>query len=125
MLQAVPLRYQERKLRAHGARRIRAQGPRLAASPTVIPDQKQKQKYETELTASVLKKRSKVHKRLKRTLLYLDETGQNVQIFEEVLFFQATYNIKTEKRTINSLRLCQFDAGMLADGKGNKTDILS
>ena len=40
--------------------------------------------------------------------------------------FQATYNIKTEeektkqqnKKTINLLSLCQFDAGMPAEGKG-------
>ena len=31
----------------------------------------------------------------------MDKTGQNVQIFEEVLFFQAPYNIKTEKQTIH------------------------
>ena len=40
-------------------------------------------------------------------------------IFEEVLYFQAMYNIKTEKQTINSLSLCQFDAGILAEGKGS------
>ena len=50
-------------------------------------------------------------------LFYLDKTGQNVRFFEEVLFFQATYNRKTEKQTINSCSLCHFDAGMLAEGK--------
>ena len=53
---------------------------------------------------------------VKENAFSLDKTGQNVRIFEEVLSFQATYNIKTEKQTINSLRLCQFDAGMLAEG---------
>ena len=33
------------------------------------------------------KKRSKTHKRLKERFL-IDETGENVQIFEEVLFFK-------------------------------------
>ena len=36
-----------------------------------------------------------------------------MQIFEEVLFFQAMYNTKTEKQTNNSLCLCQFDADKL------------
>ena len=36
--------------------------------------------------------------------------------------FQATYNIKTDKQTINSLSLCQLDAGRLAEGKVNETD---
>ena len=54
-------------------------------------------------------------------LFYLDKTGQNVRFFEEVLFFQATYNRKTEKQTINSLSLYQFGAGMLAEGKALMT----
>ena len=29
----------------------------------------------------------------------MDKTGQNVRIFDEVIFFQATYNIKTEEQT--------------------------
>ena len=37
--------------------------------------------------------------------------GQNVQIFKEVLFFQAMYN----RKSINLLSLCQFDTGMLAE----------
>ena len=45
-------------------------------------------------------KRSKTHKRLKEGFL-IGQTGQNLHIFEVVLF-QATYNIKTEKQTINS-----------------------
>ena len=39
-------------------------------------------------------------------------------MFEEVLFVQAAYGIKTSKQTSNSLSLCQFDAGRLAEGKG-------
>ena len=49
--------------------------------------QKNKKKSETELTASVLKKRSKIHKRLKEHFL-MDETEQNMQIFEEALFLK-------------------------------------
>ena len=37
-----------------------------------------------------------------------------MQMFEEVHFFQAMYNIKTEKQTLSSLGLCEFDAGRLA-----------
>ena len=36
--------------------------------------------------------------------------------------FKDTYGIKTEKQTINSLSLCQLDAGRLAEGKVNETD---
>ena len=32
---------------------------------------------------------------VKQNASWLDKTGQNVRIFEEVLFLQATYNIKT------------------------------
>ena len=48
--------------------------------------------------------------------------GQNMAKcvnFQGVLFFQATYYIKSEKQTINSLSLCQFDAEMLAEEKGH------
>ena len=47
-----------------------------------------------------------------------------MRIFEDVLFLQATYNINTEKQTINLLSLRQFDAGMLAEGKGHETDVI-
>ena len=53
---------------------------------------------------------------VKENAFELDKTGQNVRIFEEVLFFRATYNRKTAKHTISLLSLCQFDAGMLAEG---------
>ena len=43
-----------------------------------------------------------------------------MQIFKEVLFFQATYNIKTEKQTIQ-LILCHLDAWRLVGGKGHET----
>ena len=48
-----------------------------------------------------------------------------MRIFEEVLFFEATYNIKTEKQSISSLSLYQFDAGMLAEGKGHEIDVIN
>ena len=35
----------------------------------------------------------------------MDETGQNVQSFKEVLFSPAMYNTKTEKQSINSTYL--------------------
>ena len=38
--------------------------------------------------------------------------------------FQAMYNIKTKKQTINSLSLCQLDAGGMVEGKGHKTQCL-
>ena len=47
--------------------------------------------------------------RTHRAPFEMDETGQNVQIFEEVLFFEATYNIyvrSLKKRT--SSKLCTF-----------------
>ena len=44
---------------------------------------KKKKKSETELTASVMKKRSKTQE---KNGFELDETVQNVQLFEEVLF---------------------------------------
>ena len=55
---------------------------------------------------------------VKLNVSFLDKTGQNVHVFKEVLIFQGTYNIKTEKQTVSSLSLCQFDAGRLAEGKG-------
>ena len=38
-------------------------------------------------------------------------------------FSKATYSIKTEKQTISSLSLCQFDVGRLAEGRGHETNI--
>ena len=35
---------------------------------------------------------------VKENAFWFDKTGQNVHIFEEVLFFQAMYNIKTEEK---------------------------
>ena len=58
----------------------------------------------------------------KENAFQLDQTGQNVQILEEVLIFHVPYNIKTGKETIKSLSLCQLDAGRLVEGKGHETD---
>ena len=61
------------------------------------------------------------HTKVKENAFKLDKTGQNVRIFEEVIFFQATYNMKTEKQSISWLNLCHCDAGMLAEEKGQET----
>ena len=42
--------------------------------------------------------------------------------FQGSPLFQATYNIKTEKQTINSFYLVSVRCGRLAEGKGHKTD---
>ena len=79
-------------------------------------------KSETELTASVLEKRSKTRKRLKERFL----TGRNRTKRANFLgtpLFKATYNIKTEKQTINSTYLVSVGCGRLAEGKGHETDI--
>ena len=44
----------------------------------------------------------KTHKRLKR-MLFNQTKQDNIRIFEEILFFKATYNTKTN----NSLIFCQ------------------
>ena len=43
-------------------------------------------------------------------------------MFEEVLFFQTTYNIKTEKQTINSTYLVSVRCVRLTEGKGHETE---
>ena len=63
------------------------------------------------------------HTRDEQNAFKLDETGQNVQIFEGSPLFQATYNIKTEEnKQLIQLILCQLDARRLAEGKGHKSD---
>ena len=50
-----------------------------------------------------------------------------MQSFEEVLFFSATYNIKTEKKTqqqLIQLLLCQLEVGGLAEEKRHESDSL-
>ena len=63
-------------------------------------------------------KRSKTHKRLKRTFFNWTKQAN----FQGSPLFQAAYNIKTEKQTSYSLSSCQLDAGRLAEGKGHVID---
>ena len=63
---------------------------------------------------------------IKRTLFFffffLDETGQNVQIFEKVLLFKLRTTKERKKQTINSDYLVSVGCGRLAEGKGHETD---
>ena len=73
--------------------------------------------------ANLLEFGSKTHERLKERffffLLGLDKTGQNVQIFEEVLFFKLR---TTLKQTINSIYLVSVGCGRQPEGKGHEID---
>ena len=44
-----------------------------------------------------------------------------MQMFQEVPLFHATYNIKTERQTINSTYPVSVRCGRLAEGKGHET----
>ena len=70
-----------------------------------------KKKSETELTTTVLEKRSKTHKRLKECLLMRRNRTKHTH-FRGSPLFQAVYNKKPEKQTIQ-LILCQLDVGGL------------
>ena len=60
----------------------------------------------------------KTHKRLKERFLKKDETGQNVQIFDVIIFFKLhTIQYKTVKPTC----LCPSGARKLAEGKGHQS----
>ena len=52
----------------------------------------------------------------------MDKTGQNVHIFEEVLFssYIKTESEKKHKKKTSALSLCELDAGRLAEGKGEE-----
>ena len=53
----------------------------------------------------------------------MDKTGQNVHIFEEVLFssyIKTESEKKTKKKPTSALSLCELDAGRLAEGKGEE-----
>ena len=58
---------------------------------------------ETEFTAGFLKrkKKSKMHKRLNRTLFNGTKQDKNVRIFVGSPVFQLTYNVKTEGKKNN------------------------
>ena len=77
-------------------------------------------KSETELTASVLKRRSKTHKKLKERFLVGRNKTKRAN-FRRSPLFQATYNIK-KKKAITSTYLVSFGSGRLAEGKGHETD---
>ena len=52
----------------------------------------------------------------------MDETGRNVHIFKEVLFFKLRTTKKQKSKPLIQLILCQLDAHRLAEGEGHKTD---
>ena len=53
----------------------------------------------------------------------MDETGQNVHIFEEVFFFKLrTTTTKRKKETINSTYLVSVGCGRLTEGKRHEID---
>ena len=52
----------------------------------------------------------------------MDETGQNVHIFEEVLFFKLRATYKQKKQIIDLIHLVSVRCGRLAEAKGHETD---
>ena len=79
---------------------------------------KKEEKKETELTASVLKKDPKTHKRLQRMFFY--QTNQDrIRFYEKILFFKAKYNRETNKQFTYLLPVRFFQKG-----RGHKTDVL-
>ena len=52
----------------------------------------------------------------------MDETGQNVQIFEEVFFFKLRTTEKQKNKQFIQFVLCQLDVRRLAEGKWHETD---
>ena len=69
------------------------------------------------LESSTLSSRSKTHKRLKERFLIGGNRTKRAN-FRGSPLFQARYNIKTEKQTINSAYLVSVRCGRLAEGKG-------
>ena len=63
-----------------------------------------------------IKNTRKVKTKQKQKAFFLDKTGQNVQFFEEIRFFKATFNTKS------FTYLLRF--GFFLEGRGHKTDIL-
>ena len=59
---------------------------------------------------------------IKENAFYLDETGQNVHIFEEVLFFKLRATYKQKKQIIDLIYLVSVRCGRLAEAKGHETD---
>ena len=81
-----------------------------------------KKKSETELTAIVLKKRFKTLKILKERF-FIGRNRTKRAHFRGSPLFQATYNRKTEKQTINTTCLESVGYGKLAEGKGHETGL--
>ena len=71
------------------------------------------------MTASVLKKDPK-HTSDERNTFRLDKTRQNVQIFEEVLFFKVRTTKKQKNKQLIQLLLCQLDVGGWWKEKGTR-----
>ena len=65
-------------------------------------------------------KRSKTHKRLKECFLIGRNRTKHANFWGSPLF-QATYNMKTEKQTINSTYLVSVGCRRLVEGKEHKT----
>ena len=55
---------------------------------------------------------------IKRMLSNLDETGQSVQSFEEVLFFKYVQLKNRKNKRLIQIFLCQLDLGGLGKEKG-------
>ena len=97
-----------------------------------LPCKYEEHKSETELTDGVLKKRSKTHERLKRTLFNWTKPDKCANFWGGPLFFQATYNIvkQTIRLTyVNLMRGCwrkekgQSRALCLPPASQHQTDI--
>ena len=65
--------------------------------------------------------RSKTNKRLKERFL-IGQNGTKRANFRGSALFQATYDVKTEKQTIDSTYLVSVGCGRLAEGSGHETD---
>ena len=74
-------------------------------------------KSETELTASILKKDPKKHKRWKECFWIWRNRTECAHFWGSPLF-QATHNTETEKQLINSTYLVSVRCGRLEEGKG-------
>ena len=65
---------------------------------------------------------SRTHKRLKRTLFNWTKQDKTCEFSRKSFLSKLRTTLKKKRKTINSLSLCQFDAGMLAGGKGHCSD---
>ena len=74
----------------------------------------------SEFLFEVMFERSKTHKRLNERFFIGQNRTKHATFWGSPLF-QASYNIKTEKQTINSTYLVSVGCGRLAEGKGHET----